>query len=467
MIRAFSTTAALLLLTATVSSQDKPTLPPLDPGAAAKISYRKDVAPILKRHCISCHTKNEAEADLNMDTVKLFIRGGKKGPAIVAGKPDDSLAIQMVTGVKKPAMPHKQAPLPPAKIQTLRLWVLGGAKDDSEPSTVVAKVVIPKTYKIAPAIASVAFSPDGKQLAAACRSEVVVVTLEGEAEPQRLPTESDLVTYVGFSPDGQMLVSAGGSPAQYGEVRFFEMADGIWKLRNARRIGKDTLFRGGFSPDGKTLALGGTDGAIYLVPTGDGEVAKHDLHSDWVSAVTFSADGRFLFSASRDRTIKATLFETGKLIRSLGTLGDYANAVAASPTVAIGGGRDKVPAVYDLKAALGDVFVKNDPNASAPTQPAAQYTRKLEGQSGEILDLDTDAKRTKLAVAGTGIEVRVYSLPDGKRLANLTNVPAPVYAVALSADGVRVATGSQSGQLGIYDAATGKLIKQLVPVPVE
>lgn len=465
-----SALVGFLLFLSAVSSvlpQDKPALPPLDPASAAKISYRKDVAPILKRHCVTCHTKNDAQADLNMDTVKLFIRGGKKGPAIIAGKPDDSLAIQMVTGVKKPAMPHKQPPLPVAKIQTLRLWVLGGVKDDSEPSSAVEKVIIPKTYKIAPAIAGVAFSPDGKQLAAACRSEVVVVAAEGEAEPQRLPTESDLITYVGFSPDGQMLVSAGGSPGQYGEIRFFAMTDGLWKLRNARRIGKDTLFRGSFSPDGKTLALGGTDGAIYLVPTGDGEVAKHDLHSDWVSAVTFSADGRFLFSASRDKTIKATLVETGKLIRSLGTLSDYANAVAAAPTIAIGGGRDKVPAVYDLKAALGDVFVKSDPNAITPTQPAAQYTKKLEGQPGEVMDLATDAKRAKLAVASTGSEVRIYGLPDGKRLANLTNVPAPVYAVALSADGARAATGSYNGQVGIYDAATGKLIKQLVPVPLE
>jgi len=92
---------------------------------------------------------------------------------------------------------------------------------------------------------------------------------------------------------------------------------------------------------------------------------------------------------------------------------------------------------------------------------------KLEAQPGEILDLATDAKRTRLAVAGAAGEVRVYSLPDGKRLANLTAVPAPVYGVALSADGSRVATGSYNGQVGIYDTASGKLLKQLVPVPVE
>lgn len=468
----FSVSAGILLAFGLISSalpQDAAPLPPLDANVAAKISYRKDVAPILKRHCTTCHTKNDAQADLNMDTVKLFIKGGKKGPSIIPGKPDESLAVQMVTGAKKPMMPHKQPPLPVAKIQTLRLWVLAGAKDDSDPTAATTTpIVIPKSYKVAPAVTSVAFSPDGKLLAAACRSEVVVLTLDGDAEPQRLPTESDLVTFVGFSSDGQTLVAVGGVPGSYGEVRFFQSGeDGKFTFRATKRIGKDTLFRGGFSPDGKLLALGGADGAIYLVPVGDGDVRKFELHSDWVSAVVFSMDGRLVISASRDKTVKVTRVETGKLIRSIGTSNDYVNAVAATPTLAISGGRDRVPATYDLKAALGDVATSGNGNGITPTQPAAQYTKKLEGQAGEILDMSISANRTKLAVGGTGSDVRVYNLPDGKRLALMTGVPAPVYGVAISFDGNRVATGSYNGQVGIYDATTGKLIKQLVPVPVE
>ncbi len=436
-------------------------------GSTAKISYRRDVAPILKRHCTSCHTKSDPQGELNMDSVKLFVQGGKKGQAIQPGKPDESLAIQMVMGIKKPIMPHKQPPLSPAKILTLRQWILAGAKDDSDTTAVVEKVLIPKSYRVAPSVTSVAFSPDGKLLAAACRSEVVVLSVEGKTPPQRLPTESDLITFVSFSPDGKTLASAGGSPAQYGEVRFFDVAEPAFKLRSSRRIGNDTLFHGGFSPDGKMLALGSADGAIYVVPLDDkAAVQKHDLHSDWVSAVTFSVDGRLLISCSRDRTIKVTLTENGKLLRSLATSTDYVNAVAATATLALSAGRDRVPAVYDLKVALGDVVQKGNGNGMVPDSPSAQYTRKLEAHPGEVIDLAVDAKRTKLAVAGASSEVRINSLPDGRRLATLTAVPAPVYGVALSADGTRVATGSYNGQVGIYDAITGKLIKQLVPVPV-
>src|SRR5207249_5659358 len=111
--------AAVLLLLGLVQAASSQEKPALDPAAAAKISYRRDVAPILKRHCLSCHTKNDSQGELNMDTVKLFARGGKKGAAFTPGKPDESLAIPMVTGVKRPVMPHKQPPLNPSRIQTL------------------------------------------------------------------------------------------------------------------------------------------------------------------------------------------------------------------------------------------------------------------------------------------------------------------------------------------------------------
>src|SRR5439155_20154284 len=179
----------------------------------------------------------------------------------------------------------------------------------------------------------------------------------------------------------------GGSPGQHGEVRLFAPTGGTFQLRSTRRIGKDTLFRGGFAPDGRTLALGGADGAVYLVPAGNGEVRKIDLHSDWVSAVAWSVDGRLLISGSRDKTIKVSLAESGRLIRSIATSTDYVHAVSATPTLAISAGRERVPATYDLKLALGDVALRGSGNEMGPDRPSAQYTRRLETQPGEVLDL--------------------------------------------------------------------------------
>src|SRR5260370_41194052 len=77
--------------------------PAPQPGdAPAADSCRRDVSPILKRHCVGCHTKNEPQGGLSLDTVPDFARGGKNGPAFRPGRPDDSRAVQMVTGAQTP-----------------------------------------------------------------------------------------------------------------------------------------------------------------------------------------------------------------------------------------------------------------------------------------------------------------------------------------------------------------------------
>src|SRR4051812_2031575 len=133
-------------------------------AAPPGISYRRDVAPILKRHCTTCHTKNDAQGDLNLDSVQSFRAGGKSGPAFLPRKPEASLVLRMLTGTKKPAMPYKQPPLSPVKVSLLRQWILDGAKDDSDATPVVEHIIIPTIYRVAPAVTSLCFSPDGKRL---------------------------------------------------------------------------------------------------------------------------------------------------------------------------------------------------------------------------------------------------------------------------------------------------------------
>src|SRR5262245_50212297 len=91
--------ALLLTLLPPAGAQEKG---PSAPEPSTTVSYRRDVVPILRRHCVSCHTKNEPEGGLSLDTAADFARGGKTGPAFQPGKPDDSLVMLMVTGVKKP-----------------------------------------------------------------------------------------------------------------------------------------------------------------------------------------------------------------------------------------------------------------------------------------------------------------------------------------------------------------------------
>ena len=74
------------------------------------------------------------------------------------------------------------------------------------------------------------------------------------------------------------------------------------------------------------------------MPTGADDRARYELHSDWVSAVAYSPDGRLLFTCSRDKTIKVILTENGHLLRTLTMATDYVNTVTATPTLALSGG---------------------------------------------------------------------------------------------------------------------------------
>ena len=249
--------ALLLFLSALpVSSAQEPA----SDNAETDISYRRDVWPIVRRHCRGCHSHSKLEGGLSMDSVADMLKGGDSGPLfdLKEKDPDASLFLTMITG-DEPEMPKGQPALSAAKIEVIRKWLKAGAKDDSRPGDNGPVVRIPETYRFAPAVTAVAVSPDGKRLAAACRSEVVLFPDVGnpDAPSVRLKTMCDLITNVEFSADGKLLAASGGSPSLYGELRIFSAADG--KLINTRRVGTDTLFHGNFSPDAQSIALGGAD----------------------------------------------------------------------------------------------------------------------------------------------------------------------------------------------------------------
>ena len=421
------------------------------PAAETKISYRNDVQPILKRHCWGCHSSTKPKGKLSLDTVATMRKGGRSGPLFQAGKPDDSLLIEAISG-PEPSMPQKQPPLTMEKIRILRDWIQAGVPDDSAVDKPRIEIKAPTTYTFAPAITSVALSGDGKRLAAACRSEVILMDVEGSAPPRRLPTASDLITHVEFSPDGKLLAAAGGTPGQYGEVRFIDPADG--RLVSAHRVGKDTLFRGHFAPDGKAIALGGADGAVHVIPVDPKQpLRRFELHSDWVLAVAYTPDGKMLVTGGRDKATKLANVQTGELLRTLDNSTELISAVAADNLVAISAGRARSLIAYDLKIALTGV-------------QRNQYARNFEAQPGEVHALAVSGDRKFMAAAGNSGEVRVYQIATRQRIALIAKAPAPIYAAALNANGSRLALGSKSGFVQIYELPSGRLLKSLVPVPV-
>src|SRR5713101_6172641 len=125
-------------------------------------SYLRDVRPILDKNCTSCHQPASKQSDLDLTTYAGFQAGGKRGPAFVAGSPEQSLVIQFMTAALTPSMPFGQPPLAATDVATIREWIKAGAKDDSPSETASNE---PAVYHQPPVITALRFSPDGQTLA--------------------------------------------------------------------------------------------------------------------------------------------------------------------------------------------------------------------------------------------------------------------------------------------------------------
>jgi hypothetical protein len=114
--RRVALTASVIFAAAAGISADEP------------IDYVRQVKPLLERHCYSCHGPEKQESGLRVDSRAGLIEGGNSGPAIVPGKPQESLLLQAIRGQNDlTQMPDEAPPLAEADIQVFSRWIEGGA----------------------------------------------------------------------------------------------------------------------------------------------------------------------------------------------------------------------------------------------------------------------------------------------------------------------------------------------------
>jgi RNA polymerase sigma factor (sigma-70 family) len=185
---------------------------------------------------------------------------------------------------------------------------------------------------------------DGKALGGSRGTEVRL--MDAEKWELKRTVDSDgldapvkpLVHAVAFSPDGKTLAMGGASPRAKGGC-FLK----LWDLQKEKLIGgtKETKEADGdsgfpeavtsfaFSPDGKLLAAGCADGKLRLFDGRTGELRKvwdDDVARAWW--VVFSPDGKTVVSQSGDKTVKVWDVQTAKVLRTL--LGNKASVTAAA-----------------------------------------------------------------------------------------------------------------------------------------
>ncbi len=91
--------------------------------ARAAVDFNTQIAPLLARRCLECHSGTDPKSGLDLSQAAGALKGGKNGPALVPGNLAASGMWEKVRGQK---MPPKN-PLPAGEQELLRQWILAGA----------------------------------------------------------------------------------------------------------------------------------------------------------------------------------------------------------------------------------------------------------------------------------------------------------------------------------------------------
>ena len=115
---------ALLLSGMAIANAQKPKAP--------AVNYYRDIEPIFKENCVSCHQAAMAAGGLRVDAPENVLQGGASGPAVIPGKAQRSLLYQRLTVTTDKRMPPVGA-LTEEQLAMIRAWINLGAKFDPPP----------------------------------------------------------------------------------------------------------------------------------------------------------------------------------------------------------------------------------------------------------------------------------------------------------------------------------------------
>ena len=226
-------------------------------------------------------------------------------------------------------------------------------------------------------VRSVAFHPDGEQIAAASGDgTVIVLDARTGKVVQTLSGHQESVFSVAFSPGGRHLASA----SEDRTIRLWDLATGQEVFRRGGQTGEfvGAAYSLAFSPDGRYLVAGSEDRCAIVWDASDGrEVRRLPEHESAVTSVAFSPDGRFLATGSKAGALRIWEAGTGRLVRIVRADETHVSAIVFRPTAS--GWRRQVWIA---------------PRSSG-TRPAVRLLQTLNGHGGYIsgLALSRDGRR--------------------------------------------------------------------------
>ncbi len=173
-------------------------------------------------------------------------------------------------------------------------------------------------------VQALAFTADGRLVSAAAKNGAVLWQSGPSWTLARTIGTGDeksalagRVLALDFSADGKSLATGGGVPSRSGEVKLWRTADSSL-IREILPSHSDTIFSLDFSPDGNFLATASADKFVKVFDTGSGKLVKQlSGHTHYVLGVSWRADGRTLASSGADQAVKLWTFPAGEQVKSI------------------------------------------------------------------------------------------------------------------------------------------------------
>ena len=222
-----------------------------------------------------------------------------------------------------------------------------------------------------------------------------------------------------------------------------------------------------------------------LHPPGTSLIRTLAGHSDAVSGVALSGDGRLAVSASADKTLKVWEVESGRELRTLAGHSDSVHGVAVSGDgrLAVSASDDNTLKVWDLESgrelrtlhghtgAVTGVAVSGDGrlavSASADNTlkvwevESGRELRTLEGHTVHVTGVALSGDGRLAVSASEDKTLKVWDVESGRELRTLAGHTDPVYGVAVSADGRLAVSASDDKTLKVWDVESGRELRTL------
>ena len=242
----------------------------------------------------------------------------------------------------------------------------------------------------------VALASNGRWAAAGMASgDILVWVPRGRRVRHRiLPAMKERVTALALEPT-QGLVAAGGDDG----------ALVLWSSRSAEVVRQFTAQDAGitaltFSPDGRTLYVGGHDQQVRFLDLDTGEPGAMGNHSDSITTIAVSADGEFVASGSLDDTIR--IWRNRRIHSVLRAHKSTVSALAFSPTgrYLASGGADHQIYVWDTRTESEEPLLLGTHNSQVNALTFSPDGRRLfsGGHDGTVRVWDIDSQQELLVL---------------------------------------------------------------------